>query len=250
MVGARVHLLHAVEPVGPADRIEIGASDSPLAILDRNEALTELKAEEEQPAPGDDSVSAVLQACHTAQVSCSFKRVHGMARRVLREQSRAMDMLVLGRHGERGRRPLGATASAILTRPAAPTLLCLEEVTRFERVLLAYEPTPSGGRALRLAGELCEDLNIELDVLVADHRREWLDRNLDYAKGLLRSYHVEGEHIKHHGPAAGALATYALELQSSLLVVPQERPCLLLSTIRPLARAAVTFPTAMAMVVP
>jgi len=247
-VGARLHLLQAIEPIGPENAIDLSPGDDPLSILDRNEAMT---AEGEDMAlNGDDDLGTAQRICDDAGVACRCWRQSGMATRVLLEQSLAMDMLVLGRRGAVSRSMIGRTATSILRRPVVPTLLCQEDVVPWNRMLLVFEPTAAGGRALKLAGGLASELNAELDVLYAGPSKDQVRKSLHYAKNVLRAYHVEGEFVAERGSNVSALRSTALDLQSSVVITP-DRPCGTWPWVRSeLVRSAVDYPGAMTLVVP
>ena len=215
---ARLHLVRAVEPGGPDTDLGVDEPGDPLAILDRAEALS--GETEEAPAAEDDDMAAALRMCEDAGVSCTHQRLHGPAWSVLRDQAPAMDALVIGRHGHAPGRPLGANAAAIIARPVVPTVLCREEVVPWERLLLAFERSAAGGRALKLAGDLAAELNVSLDVLVAAPERERGARNLASAQKALRAYHVDGEFVHHRGRTPEVLQSAALELNSAVVAVP------------------------------
>ena len=250
-LSARVHLLQAIEPVGPAHSVDLGGGDDPLAIIDRNAAMSADPDATPKVPEEDDDAAAAVRLCSEANVPCTYQCPHGMATRVLREASVAMDLLVLGRRGTTGRKAVGATASALMANPPTPVLLCQEVTAPVERALLAYEPSAAGGRALKLAGALCSELNIGLDVVVAGQNRRQAGRVLEQAMAVLRAYHVEGESMQYQGRPGEALQAVALELQSSIIVVPHNQTCSLAPhRLSSTVQAAVTFPTAMALVVP
>jgi nucleotide-binding universal stress UspA family protein len=250
-LNARVHLLQAIEPAGPVAPLELGTPADPLAVIDRNSAMASDPDDAPAPVKDDDDAAAAIRLCHEANVPCTYQCPHGMAPRLLREHSIAMDLLVMGRRGTTARRAVGATATAILAAPPAPVLMCREMPATVDRALLAYEPSAAGGRALKLAGSLCTELNIGLDVVVAGQGRREAARVLDQAMKVLRAYHVEGEQMQYQGKPAEALQTAALELASSIIVVPHHQSCpLVMRKPSETVRAALDFPTAMALVVP
>lgn len=248
-LGARLHLLQALEPVGSASEIaDLGLADDPVSYLDR---LDQMMAEDAPtPIPEDDSLAAAVRTCEEAGIVSTWQRLHGTAVRVLREHCPPMDLLILGRRGTLGRRLVGLTASSIISRPVVPTLLCRDTVIPLRRLLLAYEPTPTGGRALKLAGSLGEALNVDVDVVAADVERDRARRSVEQARMALRAYHLDGETVPHEGRLSDALQSAALEYQSSVVLVPHGRtgswPWLRSDGVR----AAIEFPTALALVVP
>jgi nucleotide-binding universal stress UspA family protein len=248
-LSARLHLLQALEPVGPAAEVaDLGLAEDPVSFLDRMDQM--MSDDVPAPLPEDDDLAAAVRTCEEAGAVCSWKRMHGLAVRVLREHCPPMDLLILGRRGTLGRRLVGLTASSIISRPVVPTLLCRDTVIPLHRLLLAYEPTPVGGRALKLAGNIAEALNVEVDVVAADLERDRARRSVEQARTALRAYHVDGESIPHEGRLSDALQSAALEYQSSVVVVPHGRtgswPWLRSDGVR----AAIEYPTALALIVP
>lgn len=247
-VGARLHLLQAIEPIGPENTIDLTPRDDPLSILDRNEAL--MADETEGMLAGDDDLGAAQRMCEEVGVPCRAQRQNGMATRVLLEHSLAMDVLILGRRGAVSKTLVGRTAQSILRRPVVPTLLCQEDLVPWRNMLLVYEPTAAGGRALKLAGALASKLNIGLDVLYAGPSRDQVRRSLQYAKNVLRAYHVDGDFLAERGSNATALRGAALDLQSSVVIAPDHR-CSTWPWVRSeLVRSAIDYPGAMALIVP
>ncbi len=249
---ARVRLVQAVEPVGVLEHgdVEVSneVSNEPLDVLDRADKA--YLGDEEPALPEDEDGRAAVLACEEAGVVCYWSRLHGMATRVLSEQSLAMDMLVLGRHGTTGRSAVGRTAAGIVFRPLIPTFLCKDEVMPLSRLLLAYETSVCGGRALKTAGELASGLNLGLDIVVADSNRRRGETTLAYVRDALRAYHVEGEYVHHRGTPSEAIQSAALELQSSVLVVSDGCRGMWPWSKSPRVRAAVEFPGAPCLIVP
>ena len=248
LLGARLHLHRAIEPSGPENMADLGPASDPLAVIDRVDALTN---DEHFPTLQDDEFPpAVTRACEESGAVTTFNVAHGTPIRTLRERSVAMDMLVLGRHGRSGRVPIGATASNVVSRPIIPTLLCRDTLVPWGDVIVAYENTPTGGRALKLAGELSNLLNVTLDVIIAETERDKLRKSEAYVNTVLRAYHIEGSQMRHEGKMSDALTRAALEYQSSIVVVPDGRYCPWPWSRSETVRAALQFPAAMALVVP
>lgn len=245
---ARLHLLQAMEPVGPASEVaDVAPSEDPLSYMDRMDAMM---TEDDTPPLRDEDLAAAVRMCEEAGVHCVQHKQSGLAVRVLREYSPAMDLVVLGRRGTIGRRLVGSTASSVISRPIVPTLLCRDEQVAWRRLLLVFENSVTGGRAVKVAGTLASELNLGLDVVIADSDRERGRRTGEQAKMALRAYHVEGEFIYHEGRVAEALQSAALQLQSSVVIVPQGRTCAWPWSRSEAVRAAIEFPTALALVVP
>jgi nucleotide-binding universal stress UspA family protein len=213
--------------------------------------MDKLRGPEEAPAFEDsDGPTSALRMCEEAGVVARMETVHAMAVRALREHCVAMDMLVLGRRGTVGRREIGNTASSVVSRPIVPTLLCRDTVVPWGDVLVAYEATPTGGRALKAGAQLASDLNASLDVVIADPQREQGRRSEAYVSRALRAFHVEGHLVRHETRMAEALQRTALEYPCSVLVAPAGRNCPWPWSKSEVLNSALNYPGAMALVVP
>ncbi len=247
---SRVRVVQAVEPVSPQDMVRMDEGPDPVTVVDRVEAMRSREEVDEGPLPSDPDLDAAARIVENAGITCSLQTRSGMATRVLPEQAIAMDMLVLGRHGTLRRSAVGRTAASIIYHPTVPTLLCQEEPLPLHRLLLVYEPTPSGGRALRVAGELASELNVTLDVAVPDTDRRRGEENLAYVSSALRAYHVEGERVRFNGALPEAVSEMALDMGSSMVVLGDGHSCLWPWSKPANIRAAVQVPGALSLVVP
>lgn len=246
--GARLHLLHAMEPVGPGNAIEIGPSSDPVAYIDRMEKL---RSPEEPPLHEDmDGPAEALARCEEAGLVARLQTVRAMAVPALRENCVAMDLLVLGRRGTVGRREIGSTASNVMSRPVVPTLLCRDTVVPWGDVMVAYEPTPNGGRALKTGALLAQELNTALDVVIADPEREKGRRAEAYVSRALRAFQLDGRVERHEAKVAEALQHAALEHPCSVVVAPAGRACPWPWTRSDVVNSALSYPGALALVVP
>ncbi len=248
-LGARVSLLQAVEPLDVVENPAGSEAFDPMAVVDRLEQMS-IDPENRPPRAEDDAGAIAARLCEDAGVTYRWRSQHGMATRVLSEQSVAMDLIVVGRHGAAGRYPIGRTASQLIFHPTAPTVVCQEAPVALRRVMLGYEPTTGGGRALRVAAALCSALNISLDVLVADPDRRRGRITQEYASQTLRAYHVEGEQMRHEGPLHEGLRAAALELAEPLIIIGNGHRCCLPWVRSRTIQAALNVPGAMTLVVP
>lgn len=105
---------------------------------------------------GDRAQRELLRIAALHGVSCSFRVVRGAVSSEIAAAARDADIVSLGRGGwsTRPQRALGAAASAILEQGNSCTLLMRRAVDVRPPVLLIYDGTPQGERALALAGQL------------------------------------------------------------------------------------------------
>ena len=260
---ARLHLVAVLEEwewegAGPT----IGAALDPVAsaLVERREVLDA----DEPPADIGRAAEVLLpatEACSEAGIGWSVSAVHGDAAMRLLERSRLADLVVLGRDDLPGT----ANGSSALVRPAAPLGHCARKVVDYTEtpvlvtghqhaplrsVLAKYVRTPEGGRTLRSAGAFAAEYNLRLDIVACGRDRQEADEALHEARRYLLAYHQEGVYRPLVGPANGHLKAVAVELDSSLLVVPAERHRVLGVLPRTEALSALSVPGASVLIQP
>lgn len=246
---ARLRLVHAIEPVGPEDQPEVDETTDILSALDQTEQRRQ--SQEEIAASQQEAELAHPAAiCDQYEVSCSTTISYGMAAHVLVKQALGADLLAIGRHGTVARGFIGQTARKLIFRPRVPTLLCCDQVVPVERLLLAYERTAEGGRALKLAADLSTDLNASVDVIVADESRRDADDDLEYARAMLAPHRVQATFMRHRGGMAEALQSTVPDMQSSLVVISNGHASIWPWAKSPTIKAATGFPGTLPLVVP
>lgn len=223
-LGGRIHLVTVVEETDATAEEELGPQP-----LDPVEAAMPPGEEEDQEEraliPLD--IEGIKRVCDSRHIVCEHEVLFSTSpgARLIR-RSRLADLVVIGRRSERAQGAparLGRTADFMARRLVSPTLICARDYLDLRSVLVSYQASVSGGKALAFAAGLCELLNASLHLLVCDRDRRAAGAALEAAREALRAYKVEGEHsIALTSPAEG-LGKAAMEGEASLIVVPGAR---------------------------
>ena len=223
-LGGRIHLVTVVEETDTTAEEELapGGLDPVEAAMPPAE-----QDDEEEQVIIPPAVEGIKRVCDSRHIVCEAEVLFSTSpgARLLR-RSWLADLVVIGRRSERAQgapAKLGPTAELMARQLVTPTLICAREYLDLRSVLLPYQASVSGGKALAFAAELCELLNASLDVLVCDRARRPAGAALEAARAALRAYKVEGEHsVSLTSPAEG-IGKAAMEREASLVVVPGAR---------------------------
>jgi nucleotide-binding universal stress UspA family protein len=154
------------------------------------------------------------------KVSSTFRVVRGAVAGELIAAALEADVLALGRmgHSLSRRARLGSTARAAIARAASAVLLVQPEVEAGP-VLVLYDGSPSGGRALALAADLSEEGG-ELRVLVwgPDEASAFARRQL--AAHLLEARGCQAQYQHLAGGSPRRVLAWVNKQHGSLLIVP------------------------------
>ena len=184
-----------------------------------------------RPMPGEEvqrglrARAAVLrreleEVAEQNKVSSTFRVLRGAVAGELIAAALEDDMLALGRmgHSLSRRARLGSTARAAITRAASAVLLVQPEVDNGP-VLVLYDGSPGGERALALAAEVSGEGD-ELRVLVwgpdeatAFERRQLAAHLLAASQGRAQFQHLAGSHPRR-------VLAWVNKQHGSLLIVP------------------------------
>lgn len=160
------------------------------------------------------------EAAEQNKVSSTFRVVRGAVAGELIAAALEADVLALGRmgHSLSRRARLGSTARAAITRAASAVLLVQPEAEAGP-VLVLYDGSPGGERALALAAEVSGEAD-ELRVLVwgpdeatAFERRQLAAHFLAASQGHVQFQHLAGSHPRR-------VLAWVNKQHGSLLIVP------------------------------
>jgi len=147
------------------------------------------KAPSMQPAPIEDVEALLeqrLEICREAGIRGSRRLVERGTPRALLDESKWHDLVVVGKHGEnraRRKRGLGSLATELLGASPVPVLIADPAPVRPGQLLVAFDGTPDGCAALRIAASLAQERELKLHVVgVAGGKGggEQLDRAQEY----------------------------------------------------------------------
>lgn len=192
------------ELIRAAERVSLGsipASGSiPLAVPNMGDLEVEFQSEERVLG------RRFLQLVADTRIRGGFLVAQGEVSRILIRESRAHDLLVVGKYSERhreagGRRPLGRHVEQILQHIWCPVVLVPPGATLGPRILVAYDGSGASHRALASAVRLAQALQGEVRV-ISVASLEAAHVLLDQAESYLDAHQVEADLVSRAGNVA------------------------------------------------
>lgn len=169
---------------------EIYAHSATASPIDSQHVERQLRTQAERAR------QALAERAERAQVRWAFRVTRGaVASEVLAAAAEA-DLITLGKVGWSviGRRRLGATAQAIVSKAPAPALISRQGARLGRSLLVVYDGSPAAQRALVTAASLARGSEQPLTVLIltsrADVAQEWQTQIAAWlrARGLFARY--------------------------------------------------------------
>lgn len=151
----------------------------------------------------------------------SFRVERGSVADVLVEESRAHDLLVVGKAGtspEGVRGALGDHVETIAKSAYCPLLIVPPGANLGERILVAYDGSVVSHRALIAAARLASSSESRLRVLVVAEEEEGYDL-LDKANSYLEAHDLRAELERKTGSAAEAILEDAVRWEAHILAM-------------------------------
>ncbi|MCK4596639.1 universal stress protein, partial [bacterium] len=116
-------------------------------------------------------------------------KIVGSPVEVICEQSRMVDLIIMGRRGEYapwGRKQMGATLDGTVREANKPILVLPKEYRAIRKMMLAYDRSPQANHALQIAADFALRMKSPLIVLAADSDsmsgRKTIDEALEYLR--------------------------------------------------------------------
>lgn len=164
-----------------------------------------------------------LRLVADTRIRGSFLVAQGAVDQILLQESRAHDLLVVGKYSENpalggSSRPLGKHVERIVRHAWCPVALVPPGATLGPRILVAYDDTEASHRALSTALGLAQRLPATLRVLAIGDS-DATGRLLDRAGAYLDSHHVEGDLIAAVGPATARILRETEEWGADLVAM-------------------------------
>jgi len=174
----------------------------------------------------EEKAEAVLKKCaevlEEAGVSFETERLSGPPADIIVERAHLVDLLVMGVRGEFATwesKMVGATLHAVSRETEKPIFVARREVIPTERILVGYDGSAPGSRAMQLAAFFASRLSVPLTVLSVSPNRNVGDRYAEEARKYLSHYDIEFDTDVIPGTPERKIASYAEEKGFSLIVI-------------------------------
>lgn len=158
-----------------------------------------------------------------ADVPASARMVLGHPARAIPEAAASAELIVMGRRGEHAdldRDVVGTTAERTVRQSERPVMLVPKNFIPPRKILVAYDGSNHGSKALHEAIELAQALEVPMVVLCVSehHNREAAQEYAQTAMRLVRAHECTAAPMVAEGPAGATILRVAEEIGASLIV--------------------------------
>ncbi|MBD3224721.1 MAG: hypothetical protein GF313_08325 [Caldithrix sp.] len=181
-------------------------ADSFVPVMPTSEFQEESqKIQDEKAQKTIDKAASVLK---NSEVKYELLKVSGIPVDEICQHAMKTDLVIMGIHGEYERwsqKLLGSTIEAVTRQISKPVLLVDKEFVEISRLHCGYDGSPSSNRALQMASELANILQMKLEVITVCDSGEERKMLLNEASDYLDPYGIEYNLRHETGDAADVL---------------------------------------------
>ncbi len=199
--------------------MSLGA-DGFVPVIPSNAYLEESRKLHEQKA------EAVLQKSQEILeqegVLFELEKASGSPVDVICEQSRTVDLIIMGARGEFARwesKMIGATLEAVSRQVNKPLLIVSKQFKPFTKILAAYDGSAMANKALALAGYFANKLGLPVIVLTVANKEKDARHIIDEAIKYLSNYEVQCQGVHVRGSPYQKICDFAHENQIDLIIM-------------------------------
>jgi nucleotide-binding universal stress UspA family protein len=200
------------------------APDLSLGTADTNvlpAALSEYLIKEWERT-GERLRSCFEQNCQLMHVKGDFAVLRGIARGLIVEQAKTVDLVVMGRRGQRTSpqgKGTGSHTEAVLMTTTRPVLVVPAGTKRTGRILMAYDGSKAAQRAVEWGAFFAKLQVSKLDVLTVANADAEAFGPQEEAGKFLAPYNLDVSFVVKPGHPASVISQYALEIEAGLIVM-------------------------------
>ncbi|MBV5259710.1 universal stress protein [Synechococcus moorigangaii CMS01] len=228
-LGAAIHVLHVTDARGRAAAEARNFSGS-IGLGTSESLLQELIDLEHQKAKLDHQrAKIILQEAQTVlkgQGISQVKLLHeaGFLLDCVQALEASHDVLMIAKRGETANfaaAHLGANTERLLRSTKKPCLVTPRQFKLIERIVIAYDDSPSCQRLLQFFTKSPAFQNLEIHVLTVTKNRDYspIDPRLENAKRQLEDANISATYHLATGNSEEAIAQYLQEHQGTLLMM-------------------------------
>lgn len=184
----------------------------------------ERMAEEEERAQEESERirSTFSNACRRRDLEGTFFVLRGSIGQSLADQSRRVDLLILGRRSEgRGSpevSPVGVTTEEVIRATPRPVLVIPSNGRRGDSIVVAYDASVAACRVIVSGAELASlQENPHIHVLTVAGSREKAARAQQEAREYLTPYGIPSSYVIREGHPQEVIVSYAREVEAGLI---------------------------------
>ena len=160
--------------------------------------------------------------CERQSVKGNVEVIRGMAREVLIEQAKTVDLVVMGRRGKHPGRPRkgpGSHTEAVLMATTRPVMVVPAGTKRTARILMAYDGSKTAQRAIEFGGTFTKLQVSKVDVLTVANTNAEAQGPQEEARKFLAPYNLDVSFVVKPGHPASAICQHAQEIDAGLIVI-------------------------------
>lgn len=161
------------------------------------------------------------QYCSQANLCAGLSFQTGNISRVINQNARWMDLVVISLAHPPGSKPIDRLSSGLsqLIRRCPRLVLCVPQSAHsIDRVLLAYDHSPASQEALYVAAYLALKWGLSLSVISVTSASSQAG-NIQHAQSYLESKHIQAELIEKTGDPAVEILQAASQRQANLVIL-------------------------------
>jgi nucleotide-binding universal stress UspA family protein len=161
------------------------------------------------------------QNCQLKHVKGDFGVLRGIARGLIVEQAKTVDLVVMGRRGKRTSHPAkgpGSHTEAVLMTTTRPVLVVPAGTSRTARILMAYDGSKPAQRAIECGAAFAKLEVSKVDVLTVANTCEAYGPQGE-ARNFLAAYSLDVSFVVKPGHPALVISEYAREIDAGLIVM-------------------------------
>jgi nucleotide-binding universal stress UspA family protein len=182
-------------------------------------------------AQANSARQALTRVATETNLAWSFRTVRGSIPAELISATDDTDLIILGKTGWSGRSRVGSTAQAILTQASKLTLILREGVKLGRTLMLIYDGSDSADEALAIAGQLVQEGEGKLIVILIAKNKGEAQRLQESALQWGRGHRLDLQFRWLTEADAFIVCSIARTEESGVLVVPQDSPFLTNETL-------------------
>ena len=166
------------------------------------------------------ALAAFEKACNDADVQCETSQITGVVTATIIENTELADLAVLGRGGEHTEwldGLVGSTTEAVVRRAKCPVVVTATDSSQMDRLMVAYDGSTFGKKALQTGANLSESWKVPCDVLVVSAKKG--DALVSEARAYMDAHDAEVEYITKEGDPSETIVSCASERGIDLLMI-------------------------------